>query len=697
MRGRWFRALGLRVVATVAIAILTVMGMPAVAQATVISGSTWFSDGTRAKQVNLGDRISAFATGATPGVAYQLVIGDARIHPTQGCFDLDYIVNQNTRWATADGFIGTTSGPAGDASLPPGTYQVCFRAINLTTATAPVLLTIGSGPPTKTTPVAAGADHSLSVKPDGSVFAWGKNTYGQLGNGTTTDSPGGVPVAGLTSVVSVAAGDRHSLALRSDGTVWGWGSNEMGQLGDGWTNDTADVPRVLSPVPALEMTGAVAVAAGCDHSLALGVDGNVWAWGNNGSGQLGVAGGGISPVRAHVPGLANIRGISAGCGWSLAFDATGRAWAWGDNTYGQLGDGTTTSRYVPKTVPANMPIEEVAAGAHHALARSPFDWVYAWGDNTYGQIGDGTTGGIRSGPVILQYGGTGIAAGSTHSVLVRAWNCRPDSIERCDVLAWGANDRHQLGNLTTTPSNTPTPVFKDAGGTHLNGNYAVAAGGKHTVLVAAADSRVFSFGQHSDGTDCVYATYEPGPDRSTLPTGGINPPPMPPNPECEAQAPTPPAVYGLLDSRQRATSASRSLNSAVLRASVPRPTINFDPVGFPNPNPLPPNQWDRSHLLAYIFGGVSTQAEGGQANIAALHKQANQQPLGMQRYEREIKGRLVSNCETIQFDVVANNPTVCSGTGCAPTSMHLTASGDKGYTLDCIVVNSTTPIVCPGH
>jgi RHS repeat-associated protein len=132
--------------------------------------------------------------------------------------------------------------------------------------------------------IAAGFGHSLALRSDGTVWAWGLNAYGQLGDGSTTDSDGPVEVSGLTGVTAIASGENHSLAMKSDGTVWAWGYNWFGELGDGTT--TANNANPL-PVKVSGMSGATAVAAGESHSLALRYDGTVWGWGWNGAGQVG--------------------------------------------------------------------------------------------------------------------------------------------------------------------------------------------------------------------------------------------------------------------------------------------------------------------------------------------------------------------------------------------------------------------------
>ena len=133
--------------------------------------------------------------------------------------------------------------------------------------------------------IAGGYQHSLGLKADGTVWAWGYNNYGQLGDGSTTNRLTPVPVSGLTGCVAIAAGYYHSLGLKADGTVWAWGYNNYGQLGDDSTaNRLTPVP--VSPVSGL--TGCVANAGGFYHSLGLKADGSLWAWGRNTEGALGL-------------------------------------------------------------------------------------------------------------------------------------------------------------------------------------------------------------------------------------------------------------------------------------------------------------------------------------------------------------------------------------------------------------------------
>ncbi len=144
--------------------------------------------------------------------------------------------------------------------------------------------------------VAAGRYHTVAVKSDGTVWAWGENARGQLGDGTTTNRSTPVQVSGLAGVTGVAAGGRHTVALKSEGTVWAWGRNNRGQLGDGTTTDRP------TPVQVSGLAGVTGVSAGVRHTVALKSDTSVCAWGQDVYGQLGDGyfERNLFPVQAHL-------------------------------------------------------------------------------------------------------------------------------------------------------------------------------------------------------------------------------------------------------------------------------------------------------------------------------------------------------------------------------------------------------------
>ena len=204
----------------------------------------------------------------------------------------------------------------------------------------------------------AEANHSLAVKSDGTVWAWGLNNYGQLGNGTTsgsTPNPTAVQVSGLSGVSAIAAGANHSLALKTDGTVWAWGYNATGQLGNGTTINSS------IPVQVSGLSEVTAIAAGSSHSLAVKSDGTAWAWGYNAWGQLGNGTTANSSTPVKVSGLSGITAIAAGSSHSVALTLTGAPAAvlpaMANGAYG----GYTTVTYVQNvgSAPAHVAIQYV--------------------------------------------------------------------------------------------------------------------------------------------------------------------------------------------------------------------------------------------------------------------------------------------------------------------------------------------------
>jgi len=194
--------------------------------------------------------------------------------------------------------------------------------------------------------VAVGAyQDAYALKTDGTVWAWGANGAGQLGNGTLvggTFSANPAPVQGLGGVASIAAGSAGAYAVKLDGTVWSWGENSGGRLGDGTTTNRA------LPVQVAGLTQAVSVTAGgYGDVFSIRSDGSVWGWGDNSFGEmLDSSNGGQRLTPAPVPALAGFTQINAaGFGSSYLVKADGSAWSWGHNYAGQLGDGTTVDRY----------------------------------------------------------------------------------------------------------------------------------------------------------------------------------------------------------------------------------------------------------------------------------------------------------------------------------------------------------------
>jgi alpha-tubulin suppressor-like RCC1 family protein len=361
---------------------------------------------------------------------------------------------------------------------------------------------LGDGSTTsKTTPVqvfgishvmmiAAGLDHSIAIKVDGSVWAWGRNDYGQLGDGSTTNKTTPVQVSGLSNVTNIAAGFFHNLAIKADCSVWAWGLNSVcGRLGDGSNTSKS------KPVQVLGLSHVELIATGQDHSLAIKDDGSVWAWGCNSYGKLGDGSATSKSSPVQVPDISDVKLIATGDNHSLAIKDDGSVWAWGRNDYGQLGDGSITNKSTPVQIPGLSHISMISAGNSHSLAIKSDGSIWAWGSNIFGQLGDGSRTNIIS-PAQM----TGllhvslISAGNSHSLAVKA---------NGSVWAWGSNYSGQLGNGGKTNIITPMQVPALI-------NVSRIAAGYRNSLAIKADCSVWAWGSnYSDQLGCGITSPSP--------------------------------------------------------------------------------------------------------------------------------------------------------------------------------------------
>ena len=244
---------------------------------------------------------------------------------------------------------------------------------------------------------------TINVTGSDTPFAWGTNSWDELGVSylTTTSSNTPVQVSGLTGVTAISAGFRFTLALKSDGTVWAWGDNGFGELGNNSNNDSYTPVQVEGSGGSGYLTGVIAISAGFHHCLALKSDGTVWAWGDNTYGELGISDTtSSSKTPVQVGSLSNVTAIAAGGDYfSLALKSDATVWAWGYEAYGQLGNnvstGSNTNTYVPVEVSGSTGtgylsgITAIAAGYSHSLALKSDGSVWSWGDNTDGELGMG--------------------------------------------------------------------------------------------------------------------------------------------------------------------------------------------------------------------------------------------------------------------------------------------------------------------
>jgi alpha-tubulin suppressor-like RCC1 family protein len=267
--------------------------------------------------------------------------------------------------------------------------------------------------------VSAGGSHSLGVRANGTLWSWGVGTSGRLGNGTLIDRSSPVSVVGgFTDWCQVSAGGFHSLGVRQNGTAWAWGGGTSGQLGSGTAICRSSPVSVVGG-----FTDWCQVSAGSIHSLGIRQDGTAWAWGSGSSGRLGngTTTNRSSPVGV-VGGFTDWCQVSAGNAHSLGVRQDGTAWAWGFNVSGQLGDGTTISRSSPVSVVGGFTDWcQVSAGCYYSHGLRSNGTLWAWGRATCGVLGDGTL--INQASPISVVGGftdwCQVSAGTQHSAAVR--------------------------------------------------------------------------------------------------------------------------------------------------------------------------------------------------------------------------------------------------------------------------------------
>ena len=221
--------------------------------------------------------------------------------------------------------------------------------------------------------------YTLALQADGTVYAWGDNYYGSLGVADIANSTVPVMVSGLTDVHSIAAGSGHSFAIKNDGTLWSWGyiRDDWGQ--EIWSATPAQVEG-LQPI--------IDVAAGYEHVLAVQDDGTVWSWGSNWQHALGtsVPRGGFQSTPLQVPGLSNVIKVAAASNHSFALLEDGTIWAWGENQQGQLGDGTTIERPAPIQITGISDVVAIAASGNYTMAMKRDGTVWAWGYSARGRL-----------------------------------------------------------------------------------------------------------------------------------------------------------------------------------------------------------------------------------------------------------------------------------------------------------------------
>lgn len=294
--------------------------------------------------------------------------------------------------------------------------------------------------PDKFLNVQVGMRHIMGINEDESLWAWGNNEYGQLGDGTTKEST--VQVKVLDYVEEVSVGYNFTVAIATKGSLWTWGCNKEGQLGDGTTKDNTKPKRIKQKGVFKQ------ISAGSNHVMALTEDGDLWGWGDNYHGQLG--NGNTKNQTKPILIMKEVKTVSAGHEYTMAIKKDGSLWAWGRNRNGQLGNGTVEEQHKPIEIPLKE-VEKIYAGYGHTAAVKEDGSLWMWGYNGKGQLGDGTTKNhyqpIKSRVKEVKQ----VSLGYWYTTVVR---------ENGDLWVWGYNQNGELIDETTQNVYYPKKVVK---------------------------------------------------------------------------------------------------------------------------------------------------------------------------------------------------------------------------------------------
>ncbi len=296
--------------------------------------------------------------------------------------------------------------------------------------------------------ITAGSSHSLIIKNDGTLWAWGGNVYGELGDGTYISKNTPIQIGSDNNWKDVKAGAHHTIAIKNDGSLWSWGRNYSGELGDGTNIDKNTPTQIGTDNNWFKIFSKIS-----GHSLAQKNDGTLWAWGSNNSGQLGDG----TNINKNVPILIQTVNIwdkiVPGNYHNVSIKTDGTLWAWGNNTYGQLGNSTNTDSYIPNQIGTDTDWKEVTVGYFHTVAIKNNGTLWAWGSNYTGQLGNGLSGSNFSTNSPTQIGTATnwdkIDSGLQHTIAIKTDGT---------LWGWGWNYTGQIGNGNLIDQDQPIQV-----------------------------------------------------------------------------------------------------------------------------------------------------------------------------------------------------------------------------------------------
>lgn len=404
------------------------------------SGLTWSSKSGNATVAQV------FSSGIVTGKS----VGTETVNATQDSIVGSLAVTITSPWTmvSAGGYQTVARKADGNLYSWGSNIQGQLGDSSNTSRNAPVVVNAGAGTTTWRM-VAVGDQFAVAIRTagtsttGGTLWAWGLNQNGQLGDGTTVSRAIPVQIGKDTDWAFVAAGKGHALAIKTSGILYSWGRNFNGQMGDG------TVVSKLVPTK-IGVATWLTVSAGETHTLGLQKDGSLWAWGGGASGQIGNAGTTESVPTPVKIGTSTWASVAAGAFHSMGIRADGTLWGWGANGSGQIGNNGTSQQSAPQQILTDNNWSVIAAGASHTMGVRTDGTLWGWGLNAEGQLGNGDT--DSSSPVRIGTGTTWVTvtAGAAHSFALKTDNT---------LWGWGRNQEGQLGNgsnvLSALPVNVP--------------------------------------------------------------------------------------------------------------------------------------------------------------------------------------------------------------------------------------------------